>query len=167
MIDIKKALENANALKEKEKKIKAEMKAQKEVIAKEYADGLSDTEKAEQIKTAESILAKATQDKEKARITFRNAIKEIKENVAFAKQILDFVNYKQNASLPHVKNQFSIVDKTLTLKRDGIKDIKVDISKENWPATLKAELKTQGINGENRVADNIVYKAQQLVKGNL
>lgn len=165
-IDIKKALQEANALKDKEKKIKAEMKAQKQVIATQYADGLSDVEKEKQIKEAENILAKAQQDREKAKATFKTTMKEIKEAVAFAKQILDFVNYKQTHSLPKVKNQFSISENTLTLKREGIKDITINIKDVNWQKVLKAKLKEQGINGNDRVADNIVYKASLLVKSN-
>jgi hypothetical protein len=165
-IDIRKALAQATALKEKEKAIKAEMKAQKQVIATQYRDGLSDTEKANQIKEAESILAKASKDKATARETFKNSLKEIKEAVLFAKQILDFVNYKQTHSLPHVKNQFIVSENKLTLKRDGISDITVDISKADWQKTMKAELKKQGINGEDRIADNIVYKAKLLVESN-
>lgn len=166
-IDIRKALKEASDLKIKEKALKAEMKAKKEVIAKEYADGLDDKTKAEQIKQAEDILAKAGKDKETARAVFKSALMKIREDVAFAKQILDFVNYKQGASLPHVKNQFAIVDNMLTLKRDGIKDISVDISNADWQKNFKAELKKQGINGDDRVADNIVYKASLLVKSNI
>jgi hypothetical protein len=93
-------------------------------------------------------------------------MKKVKEDVSFAKEILAFVNYKQNYSLKKVVNQISVEGNTLHFRREGIKDITVDISKADWQQTFKAELAKQGINGENRIADNIVYKASLMIKGN-
>lgn len=160
-------LNEAKLLKQQEKELKANMKAKKQVIATEYADCLSEPEKQKQIAEAEKILNSAKDKATALKQQFRSEMKKIKDDVAFAKEILNFVNHKQQNSLPHRKQEFQLSDNLLTLKRDGIKDITVDVSKANWQKTLKDELKKQGINGENRVADNIVYKASQLVKSNI
>ena len=160
-------LAEAKILKQKELELKQQMKKQKQVIATEYADCLSDDEKKKQIAEAESILNSAKQKAFSLRQEFKTAMKKIKEDVSFAKEILQFVNHKQQNSLPHRKQEFLLEGNILTLKRDGIKEINIDVSKANWQKTFKQELKLQGINGENRVADNIVYKASQLVKSNI
>ncbi len=160
-------LQEAKILRQQEAELKAKMKQKKIAIASEYADNLPEAEKQKQIAEAEKILNTAKAEATKAIETFKAEKKRIKENVSFAKEILAFVNYKQNNSLPKQKNQFSIEKNLLTFKREGIKDITVDVSKSNWQQTMKAELKQQGINGENRIADNIVYKASQLVKANI
>ncbi len=160
-------LEEAKQLKQKEKDIKAEMKKQKQIIATEYSDCLSPEAKQKQIAQAEGILNSAKEKAITLRNEFKASMKEIKEGVSLAKEILSFVNHKQSNSLQHRKQEFILVDNILTLKRDGIKDITIDVSKANWQKSFKAELAKQGINGNDRVADNIVYKASLLVKGNI
>lgn len=160
-------LQEAKELKQKEIALKQEMKAKKTAIAVEYADNLSPEAKQKQIAEAEAILNTAKQKAFALKIAFKSAMKQIKSDVSFAKEILDFVNYKQNASLPKQKNSFVINGKILTFKREGIKDIAIDISNANWQKNFKAELAKQGINGDDRVADNIVYKAQCLLKSNI
>jgi hypothetical protein len=159
-------LQEAKALKQKEIAIKQEMRNQKKAIAVEYADNLSAEEKQKQIADAEKILASAKMEMEKLRIEFKTKAKEIKSNVSFAKSILDFVNYKQNNSLKKEKNSFVVNGNVLKFNREGINEIAIDISKANWQKNFKEELKKQGINGENRIADNTVYKAKLLIESN-
>lgn len=160
-------LTEAKVLREAMTKLKAENKAKKTAIAVEYADGLSEVEKTKQIAEAEKILNTAKEKAIALKIQFKANMKAIKSDVAFAKEILNFVNYKQNNSLPKQKNSFVVNGITLTFKREGIKDITIDISRKDWQKNLKRELALQGINGENRIADNIVYKASQLVNANI
>lgn len=142
------------------------MKAQKQIIAVEYADNLSPEAKQTQITEAEQILNTAKQKAEDLKAQFKTAMKKVKEDVTFAKEILNFVNYKQNHSLKKAVNQITVEGNVLHFRREGIKDIAINISKANWQSAFKAELAKQGINGENRIADNIVYKASLMVKGN-
>ena len=157
-------LQEAKVLRQQERDLKARMKAQKNILATEYIDNMPEAEKQKQIAEAEKILATAKAEAEQAKAMYRQTIKKIKNDVAFAKEILSFVNYKQNHSLLKVKNAFSIDGDILTFKREGIKDITVNVAKANWQQEFKKELAKQGINGENRIADNIVYKATQLLK---
>ena len=148
-------------------KQKQEMKEKKSALAVEYADNLPEAEKQKQITEAEKILLTAKQKAELLRAEFKKQLKVIKEEVSFAKEILEFVNYKNKNSLPKTKNSFRIEKNIFTFNREGIKEITIDVSKSNWEKIFKEELKKQGINGENRIADNIVYKAQQLLKSNV
>ncbi len=157
-------LQEAKALKTQEAELKARMKAQKNAIATEYIDNLPEAEKQKQITEAEAILNTAKDKATALRAEFKKQLKEVKSSVAFAKEILDFVNYKQNHSLPKVKNQFRIEKNILRFNREGIIEISIDISRADWQHTFTAELKKQGINGENRIAANIVYKASELLK---
>ena len=159
-------LAEAKQLREAEAKIKAEMKAKKTAIAVEYADNLPEAEKQKQIAEAEKILNTAKQKAIDLKIAFKSAMKQIKNDFAFAKEILAFVNYKQGNSLPKTKNSFRIEKNLLTFNREGIKEITIDISKANWQKTFKEELKKQGINGNDRIADNIIYKAKKLLETN-
>ncbi len=159
-------LAEAKQLRTKEKELKAQMKAQKQIIAVEYADNLSPEAKQQQIADAEKILNTAKQTAEGLKSQYKAAMKKIKEDVSFAKEILAFVNHKQTHSLKKAINQITVEGNVLLFQRKGIKDIAIDISKVNWQQTFKAELAKQGINGENRIADNIVYKASLMVKGN-
>ena len=159
-------LQEAKELKKQEADLKARMKAQKQTLAVEYADNLPEAEKQKQIAEAEKILNTAKQKAIDLKIAFKNSMKAIKNDIAFAKDILDFVNYKQKNSLPKQKNSFRIEKNILTFNREGIKEIKIDVSKANWEKTFKEALKQQGINGENRIADNIIYKAQKLLETN-
>jgi DNA integrity scanning protein DisA with diadenylate cyclase activity len=156
-------LQEANQLKIQQTELNAKMKAQKSAIATEYCDNIPEAEKQKQIAEAEKILNTAKEKSLFLKAEFKKQLKEIKNSVAFAKEILDFVNYKQKNSLPKIKNQFRIEKNFLTFNREGITEIKIDISKNDWQKNFKAELKNQGINGENRIADNIVYKATQLL----
>jgi hypothetical protein len=160
-------LQEAKALKQKEREIKEAMKSQKKAIAVEYCDNLSEEEKAQQIAEAEKILNTAKAKAVELRDNFKKAMKQIRNDVAFAKEILDFVNYKQSNSLPKQKNVFTVNGQALTFNREGLKEITIDVSKANWQKTFKAELKKQGINGDDRVADNIVYKASKLIQSNI
>lgn len=160
-------LQEAKLLKQKEVELKAQMKAQKAVIAVEYADNLSPEAKAQQIADAKRILNTAKQKVFDLKAGFKAAMKKVREEVSFANEILEFVNYKQNYSLPKHKNIFALEGKILTFQREGIKDIAIDVTKTDWQKTLKEELKKQGINGNDRVADNICYKATRLVKSNI
>jgi hypothetical protein len=162
-LNIAEMLKKAKALKEQEAKIKAELKQQKNAIATEYIDNMPEAEKQKQIAEAEKILENVKQKALALKNTFKEGIKALKAEKQFAKDILDFVNYKQNHSLPKVKNQFRIEKNILLFNREGITEIRIDISKTDWQHNFKAELKKQGINGENRIADNIVYKASQLL----
>jgi len=159
-------LNEAKALKQKELAIKQEMKQQKQIIASEYVDNLSTEEKQKQIADAEKILNTAKQKAISLKEEYKKAMKQIKNDVAFAKEILAFVNYKQNNSFKKIKNQKRIEGNFLIFNREGIKEIRIDISKSNWEKTFKEELKKQGINGNDRIADNIVYSCQLLVKSN-
>jgi biotin-(acetyl-CoA carboxylase) ligase len=159
-------LAKAKELKLKEIALKAEMKLQKTAIATEYIDNMPEAEKQKQIAEADKILNSIKQKAMELKETFRNGMKALKADKLFAKEILDFVNYKQNHSLPKAKNQFRIEKNFLLFNREGISEIKIDISKANWQEVFKVELKKQGINGENRIADNIVYKAKLLLESN-
>lgn len=159
-------LAEAKQLKQKEAQIKAELKAQKQIIAVEYADNLSPEAKAQQIKDAEAILNTAKTKALDLKSQFKAAMKKVKEDVTFAREILAFVNYKQTHSLKKAINQMVIEGNVLKFSREGIKDITIDISKADWQKTFKAELAKQGINGDNRIADNIVYKASLMIKSN-
>ena len=160
-------LQEAKALRQKETELKQAMKLQKQAIAVEYADNLSPEAKQQQIAEAEEILNKAKAKAGLLKEQFKNAMKAIKNDVAFAKEILAFVNYKQNHSLPKQKNSFVVNGKILKFNREGIKEITIDISNANWQKNFKQELAKQGINGDDRVADNIVYKASQLIKADI
>jgi hypothetical protein len=159
-------LAKAKELKQKELAIKQELKQQKNAIATEYCDNLPEAEKQKQIAEAEKILENVKQKAFALKETFKNGIKALKAEKILAREILEFVNYKQYNSLPKVKNQFTINKNILTFNREGITEIKIDIANANWQSNFKAELKKQGINGENRIADNIVYKATQLLEAN-
>ena len=160
-------LQEAKALREQEKKIKAEMKAKKTAIAVEYADDLNPEQKQKQISDAEKILNTAKENAVTLKENFKVAMKKIKEDVAFAKEILAFVNYKQKNGFAKTKNSFVVSGNVLTFNREGIKEITIDVSKANWQKVFKQELAKQGINGDDRIADNIVYKATQLLKSNV
>ena len=162
-IDIVSMLAKAKELKLKEIALKAEMKAQKTAIATEYIDNMPEAEKQKQIAEAEKILENVKQKAIALKNTFKEGMKALKAEKLLAKDILDFVNYKQNHSLPKAKNQFRIEKNFLHFNREGITEIVIDIAKSDWQHNFKVELKKQGINGENRIADNIVYKASQLL----
>jgi hypothetical protein len=157
-------LAKAKELKLKEIALKQEMKLQKTAIATEYIDNMPEAEKQKQIAEAEKILENVKQKALTLKNTFKEGMKALKAEKLLAKDILDFVNYKQNHSLPKAKNQFRIEKNFLLFNREGISEIKIDISKIDWQKNFKAELKLQGINGENRIADNIVYKASMLLE---
>jgi hypothetical protein len=160
-------LQEAKELKAKELAIKQERKAQQQVLATEYIDSISPEEKQKQIAEAEKILNTAKEKAIVLKTEFKKQLKAIKLDVAFAKEILAFVNYKQNNSLKKQKNSFVVNGNILKFNREGIKEITVDISNANWQKNFKEELRKQGINGDNRIADNIVYKATQLIKSNI
>ncbi len=145
--------------KNKEKEIREERKALSNIAIIEYCDGLSPEAKAEQIKQAEQIVKTASQKLENAKALYKQTIKEVKADMQFSKEILNFVSHKQNHSLPRREQHFVFSGKTMTYKRDGIKDIQIDISKANWKTTFTSELAKQGINGDDRVAANVVYIA--------
>ena len=159
-------LKESQELKRKEAELKAQMKEKRKIIAKEYIDNMPEEEKQKQIAEAETILLNARKKVETLKSKFKAELNEIKSSTVMAKEILAFVNYKQNHSLPKTKNSFSINGNILTFTREGIKDIAVDITNASWQKVFKQELAKQGINGENRIADNIVYKASLLVKSN-
>ncbi len=156
----------ATQLRQREKEIKAQMKAQKQVIAIEYADNLSPEAKAKQIAEAEAILKTAEQKAQALKAQFIVDIGLVRDEVSFAREILEFVNYKHNNSLPKRVNEMVIEGHTLSLKREGLTEIKIDVSKADWRQTFKAELKKKGINGDDRIADNLVFKALQLINSN-
>ena len=160
-------LNEAKELKQQQKELNARMKEKKQVLATEYIDNMPETEKKKQIAEAEKILNTAKEKAIALKIEFKAKMKAIKNDVSFAKDILDFVNYKQKNSLPKQKNSFRIEKNMLYFNREGIKEIQIDISKANWQKNFKEALKSQGINGDDRIADNIVYKASQLVKSNI
>lgn len=164
---ISELLQAAKELKRQEAEIKSKMKAQKHILATEYADNMSDEAKRQQIAEAEKILNTAKTQYAALKEEFKARAKKIKEEVSFAKEILAFVHYKQAHSLPKAKNMFSISGTALTFKREGLKDITVDISKADWQRVFKDALKAQGLTDQDRTADNIVYKAGQLVKSNI
>ncbi len=113
-------LQEAKNLRHQEAELKAQMKQKKIAIASEYADNLPEAEKQKQIAEAEKILLTAKTEAEKAIATFKAEKKRIKENVSFAKEILLFVNYKANNSLPKAKNQFRIEKNRLIFAREEI-----------------------------------------------
>jgi hypothetical protein len=159
-------LQEAKLLRQKEIALKQEMKAQKNAIATEYVDNMPELEKQKQIAEAERILENAKTKVLTLKSEFKNAIKQIKNDCAFAREILEFVNYKNSNSLKKIKNQFRIEKNFLYFNREGITEIKIDIAKKDWQSNFKIELKKFGINGENRIADNIVYKASKLIEVN-
>src|SRR4030042_1045865 len=145
--------------KQKEKQIREERKALSNIAITEYTDGLSPEAKAEQIKQAEQIVKQAKQKLENAKALYKQTVREVKADMTFSKEILNFVTHKQNHSLPKRKQDFVFSGKMMTYKRDGIKNIEVDISKPNWKTAFTAELAKQGINGDDRVSANAVYTA--------
>ena len=159
-------MQEAKQLKTAMQELKQKNIEAKKALAVEYCDNLPEVEKQKQIAEATKILETAKQKAIEARIAFKNSMKTIRSEVSFAKDILDFVNYKNRNSLPKTKNSFVIEKNTLTFNREGIKEIKIDVSNANWQQVFKQELKKQGINGENRISDNIIYKASQLLKSN-
>jgi len=163
MSNINQLLQETERLKAQQKAINKEMKAKKATIAKEYMDGLSEADKAAQIADAEKILNGIKVKKAILVSKFKQDMDALKQEAHLAKVKLEFVNYQGTHSLPKTKNLYSVENNTLTVKRDGLKDISIAI-KEGWEKILKAELAKQGINGNDRVADNIVYKAQLAVK---
>lgn len=163
MANIQELMEKANELKAKQKAINAEMKQQKITIAKEYVDGLSESDKAKQIAKAENILLTARVKADKLKATFMQDMIQVKADVTLAKDILEFVGYKSEHSMPKVKNAYIVNGMQATFKREGLETITIEL-KDGWEKSLKVELKKQGINGHDRVADNIVWKMQQAVK---
>lgn len=159
-------LAEAKQLKQRQIEANKQYKAQKQIIAVEYADNLSPEAKQKQIADAEAILNTAKRKSEELKAQFKTAMRKVKEDVSFAKEILAFVNYKQTHSLKKAINQITVEGNALHFRREGLKDITVDISKANWQKTFKEELAKQGIDGENRIADNIVYKASLMIKSN-
>lgn len=158
-------LAEAKQLRQKEKELKAQMKAQKQIIAVEYADNLNPEAKQKQIADAEAILTTAKQKAEELNAQFKTAMKKIKEDVAFAKEILAFVNYKQNHSLKRVNKRLVFEGSFFQFSREGINTITIDWSQPNWKRIFKDELAKQGLNGNNRIADNIVYDVGLEVAG--
>ena len=163
MSKINQLLAETARLKEQQKKLNAEMRAKKATIAKEYMDGLSESDKAAQIAEAEKILADVKIAKDRLKAEFNKGMAALKDKVTLAKAHLEFVGYQNTHSLPRIKNAYTVDNNTLTFRREGLKDISLAI-KDGWEKILKADLKKQGINGNDRVADNIVYKAQLAVK---
>jgi len=163
MSNINQLLQETERLKAQQKAINKEMKAKKATIAKEYMDGLSEKDKAAQIADAQRILNDVKNAKDKLKAEFRKALQGLKEKTRLAKIKLEFVNYQGTHSLPKTKNLYSVENNIITVKRDGLKDISIAI-KAGWEKILKSELAKQGINDNDRVADNIVYKAQLAVK---
>lgn len=157
-------LAKAKELKAKEIALKQEMKQQKTAICTEYIDNMPEAEKQKQIAEAEKILENVKQKAMELKNAFKQGIKALKAEKLFAKEILEFVNYKQQNSLKKVKNMFRIEKNILLFNHEGITEIAIDISKANWQEIFKVELKKQGINGENRIADNIIYKAKLLLE---
>ena len=164
-INIANQLAKIKELKEQEKKIKAEMRAEKSAVIKEYTSGISEEQKQGQIKEAEKILATAQKDMLTAREHFKITVKGIRERVTLAKDILELVHYEQHNSLPKVKNSIAVIDGFATIARDGMQSVKVDTSKADWQKTLIAELAKQGI--DNGIARNIAYKTSLAVKSNV
>ena len=153
-------LQEAKQLRNQERELKARMKAQKSILITEYQDNLSPEVKQTQIADAEKILNSVKANCERLTTEYKIAIRKEKDKALFAKEILDFVNYKANHSLPKRKQSFAFTaDKKLHYLRDGIKEIVIDISKANWKAVFKQELAKQGIDGDNRIADNVVWTA--------
>ena len=156
--------------KQKEKQLRDERKALSNIAITEYTDGLSPEAKAAEIqqaaeivKTAEAKLAAAKiqykRVTQEALAQYKKTKSEVSQDYKFSKEILNFVTHKQNHSLPKRKQDFVFSGKTMIYKREGIKDIAVDISKENWKITFTSELAKQGINGNDRVAANVIYIA--------
>ena len=159
-------LAQAKDLKAKAKAINQELKQKKIALATEYTSNMTEAQKQEAIQRAETLLQEAKKKATLYRNEYKEKIKTLRTDVATAKEILAFVNHTQKNGLPKVKNQFRIEKNLLSFKREGINDIIIDVSKANWQQTFKAELKKQGINGDNRIADNIVYKAKTLLDSN-
>lgn len=157
-------LKQSQELKRKQKELKAEMKSQKMALAVEFTSSVSPEMQSEQIARAEKILQVV---KGKARILrwkFKDDMKKLREEAGTAKEILSLVNHEQTHGLPKRKQSMSHQGNTLIYQREGLKEIRIDTSKENWRATLKEELKKQGINGDNRIADNILYDAKVYIE---
>ena len=173
-MDIKTLIEKNNTLvsqaqaaKQKEKEIKAAMKAQQQIIIREFKDNLSAEDKAAQIATAEELLAKAKiaaevaqQEYDIVKNKYDIEMNRIKADTTLATEILKFVNWQQSASLPKVSIQsYTFEGNSFVFKREGLKDITIDITKTTWKTDFKKALSLQGINGDNRIADNLVYTA--------
>ena len=173
-MDIKTLIEKNNALtqeaqaaKQKEKEIKAAMKKQQQIIIREFKDGLSAEDKAAQIATAEELLIKSKDAAKIAQIAYDIAkdaynveMNRIKADTTLATEILKFVNWQQSASLPKVSIQSYIFEgNNFVFKREGLKDITIDITKNNWKKEFEKALALQGINGKDRIAANLVYTA--------
>ena len=164
MANIQELLKRSNELKAKIKAQQQELKQQKSAMALEFTAGLSDEQKQKQIADAQKILESVKQKAEALKREFKAKMGLLKDDAKSAKELLEFVNYKINNQLPKIKNGIAISDGKATIKREGIKDIVIDVTKADYQKTIVKELAKQGI--ENGVARNIAYKTSMLVKSN-
>jgi hypothetical protein len=159
-LTLEQALQKAKELKIQQQEMNRKMRESKKSIVVEFIDGMNEETKKAEIKRAEILLENYKKNIIILKEEFKAKLKTLKADKTLALEILDLVNYQQKNSLPKVKQIQSIENNVLTYKRIGIKDIVLNI--ENipysvWRKTLKEELKKQGINGNDRVADNIIY----------
>ncbi len=160
-------LTESKQLKEAIKKQKEELRNRKMALATEYTSNMTEQQVNAEIKECQSLLENAKAKATEIKATYKESMKALKEDIAFAKERMAFVNYKATSPLPKRKNSFRIEKNVLTFSREGLTEISIDISKVNWQKVFKSELAKQGINGDDRVADNIIYKAKCLIDSNI
>jgi len=161
MANITELLAKSKALKAKQAEIRLAMKAQKVAIVKEYTSNMDEATKQAQIKEATSILENARADMLKARDVFKATAKEIRAKVATAKEILEFVGWKDNNAMPKVKNSIELKGSIATIQRGEI-TVSVDTKSADWQKTLIKALEGKGV--DNGAGRNIAYKVSCAVK---
>lgn len=164
-------LAESRKIQETIRKQKEELKERKVAMATEYTKNFTTEEKAQEVKNCETIFLNAKKEYDEKRKNILSQLKNekilYKEKILFAKERMFFLSGVVKNSLQKTKNSFRIEKNLLYFNREGIKEITIDISKVNWEKNFKQELAKQGINGDDRIADNIVYKAQCLLKSNI
>lgn len=137
-----------------------ELQEKKTLIATEYTQNLTEPEKQSEIAKLKKSIDDLQGKRNSAINEFKNKMRDIKGDAKVLKERLDLLNYIGRKSLPKKKWDYNTDNLPMfVLSGESIKDITVDTNKANWKVTLKEALKLQGINGEDRVADNVVYKA--------
>ena len=162
MANIQELLKRSKELKDKIKAQQVELKKQKSAMVLELTAGLSDVEKQKQIAEAQKILENVKHHADTLKAQFKKDMQTLKEDARYAKELLEFVNYKITNGLPKISNGVTVSNGKAIITRAGIKDITIDITKADYQQTIIKELAKQGI--ENGVGRNIAYKTSLLVK---
>lgn len=155
----------AQEIKEKQKALRQEAKAQKSILIQEYTQSVKPEMLEKQIKDAQDLLLNIAKEKALLVANFRQAVKDLKSKTFVAKELLSFVGYAQNNHLPRVNESIkpltdNIGETKISVKRDDLKtSIIVDIKDLNWRKVLKEDLAKQGIVDIEKTK-NIQYKTK-------